>query len=296
MRLNKCPYSALFLIFLISFGTSRAQDLTTGKKVWYSFYTNGKLGQKTTLEYYQLNGFNLNRHSFSFNQQEVLLDYRLKRSHHIYSAYSFSLYKYISAYERRYSLEPNALNTIGFHRLAIGYRHKKRLNATFLLNQDAAIQVYAPRLTKYRARVVYRAKISANRAGWPMRAKPFVQGGIFYYMGGTPIPYYSEEAIDSLGENATPEKIASPNGLHRARVRAGISFKPIKKCENLSLTFYWALNKEFNLFGNDLNSEVPEDVDTGEFNFEPNGENIYNKFNNYHIFGIHLTYLIRRKH
>lgn len=95
---------------------------------------------------------------------------------------------------------------------------------------------------------------------------------LYYYNGG-------KEFEKSLDEQAELSMTDPPNGIHRYRLRAGLSFKPIPRYKPLSLVFYYATQREFNIqgFGNDLNIEV-------DYQNKP-----LLPFNNFNIIGIQAS-------
>ena len=266
----------LILFFFLSFKLF-SQDLLDGDKVWYSTYLNKKINKRFYVDDYFLVAFNGARHSFSFVQNDLALNFRVNRFTNISMMYSRSMYNWNKSYKNVYSQSITALNTIDFNRFALGINHTLRLSPKLRLKQYFNVQYYFPQLEKYQFRFKYDAKISYSFKKTKFRFRPFITQSLFYYLNGIPAFYYTESG--GIGD------YSSPNGIHRSRTKIGVSFRPIKKVKNFSIVAYYTMQKEFNIkgFGNDLNIHQP---------ISSNGVNpsrVVYPFNSYNVFGLQFN-------
>ena len=200
----------------------------------------------------------------------------------IHGGYSFSFFKWFPSYENRYPQQVSPFGTITFHKFSTGITHKfKYRDLPFRFKQDLVAQYFTPKLEKYQFRFLYKFKTTYVNKNLPLNLRPFAQLFLYYYHGGTPIFYFDDE-----GEE---DRYASPNGLHRFRIKSGVSFKPFEKHKFFSVVLYYALNKEFNIdgLGNELNHKRPIDAeDPGRFRQITDVP-----FNNYSILGFQLNFI-----
>jgi hypothetical protein len=153
------------------------------------------------------------------------------------------------------------------------------MGANFRFNQRLVTQYYMPQLEKFRFRGVYSGKLSYRHRKAPLQLTPYVQYFLYYYAGGKEFELEPEEDV-ILGEEEEGLFTDPPNGFHRYRLRAGFRIKPIPQYKPLSLVFYYAMQREFNLpFGNDLNIEV-------EHQQRP-----ILPFNNFNIIGVQANFI-----
>ncbi|MBO6515591.1 MAG: hypothetical protein JJ975_03480 [Bacteroidia bacterium] len=243
------------LVLILMSKKVEAQDLTPGSKMWYSNYTYFKLNSRFYLDNYLVTSFDLKEgHPFGFVQTDLALNYKLSKKLRFLVAYSNAQFRYRDSYEERYDKEPNALNAFSVHRLGVGAQYRLKLTRTFRFNQKLVTQYYVPQLEKFRWRVVYSGKLEYKHRKAPLQMVPYVQYFLYYYAGGKEF-----ELSEDLDEPDDEPQFTDPaNGFHRYRLRAGLRFKPLPSCDPLSLTLYYAMQREFNLdgFGGELNIPV----------------------------------------
>lgn len=253
-----------------------SQDLLEGDKPWYSLYINHTLNKKIYIDDCLLASFNGLQHSFSFLQNDISFNYRCSKKVDVYFRYSYAAYNWTRAYKEVYAQPVSVFNTIGFNRIAIGGKYDLKFRKYWRFDQELGAQFYFPQLEKYQYRFQYNVRLTYRRKKMPMRLRPFVQASLFYYLNGIPDFYYNEDG--SLGE------YKSPDGLHRYRVKYGVSFRPVKSIKKLNMVLYYNTQKEFNLpgLGNDLNvtSPLQESKDIQRIKYP---------LNNYNVYGIQLN-------
>ncbi len=236
---------------------TKAQDLTPGNKVWYSNYTYVRLNSRFYLDNFLVASFDLNEgHPFGFVQTDLGLNYRLSKKVHFLVAYSNTQMRYFDSYEYRYDRESNWWDKFTVHRIGVGGQYRLKLSPKWRFNQKLVAQYYTPQLEKFRFRGVYSGKLSFRHRKAPLQMTPYVQYFLYYYAGGKELEIPQvEETFSEFEEEQFTEP---PNGLHRYRLRAGLRFKPIPSYKPLSMVFYYAAQREFNLdgFGSALNIPV----------------------------------------
>ncbi len=281
--MKKIGFGILLLLF-ISLQSTFSQDLLLGNKIWYSSYIYYKLSNKLSLDAYILNSFDAFDHSFSFNQNDLSLNYKLDSKQSIYVGYTQSFYKWQLFYDK-YGKTISSLKTISFNRIFTGYKYRLNIFPQLRLRNNIGIQYYLSQLEKYQLRFSYKGKLYWYNKNWPMKLKPFTQISLYYYQNGIPVIYY-----DNQGNIAS---FKSPNGLHRYRLKFGVNLKPVKKVKQLGITVYYAIQQEFNLkgFGNDLNVIRPGNTNDIVYSFTPSSYGVKYPFNNFNVLGFQLNFI-----
>tara|TARA_B100000674_G_scaffold223733_1_gene183561 strand:- start:1208 stop:2026 length:819 start_codon:yes stop_codon:yes gene_type:complete len=253
------------------------QDLTNNQKLWLSNYTFVKLNSRFSIDNFYVTSYDLHKNNrFGFAQTDLGLNYRFNKRIRFFIAYSFSQFRFLNSYYKRYDREPNSMGYMGFHRFGFGTQYSYKINRNFRVLNKVVAQLYTPRLQKYKYRYMHVFTLNYRHRKLPFKLRPFAQSFLYYYSGGFNYDYKNEEGeIDS----------APPNGLHRYRVRFGFSFKPVPKMKLLTLKAYYGFQQEFNTpWGNDLNVKR---IGTYTGNMFTDM-----KFNNYTIWGLQLNLIL----
>ncbi len=263
-----------------------SQDLLSGNKIWYSTYINYKLNKRLFIDAYLLNGFDAIPHSFSFNQNDFAINYKINKKQTAYFGYTQSFYKWQPYYDK-YDKFISVFHTISFNRLFAGFKYKLNIFSHFKMQNDIGAQYYLTQLEKYQIRFTDKAKIYWYNKNWPMKIVPSVQLSVYYYQSGIPLVYYND-----LGNIIS---FKSPNGLHRYRVKFGFSFKPFKSFNQLGIKLYYAIQREFNIkgFGNDLNVIRPGTITDILYPYTPSPYGVKYPFNNFKIFGVQINFILK---
>ena len=215
---------------------------------------------------------------------DLSINYKLNPKQSIYAGYTQSFYKWQPFYDK-YNKTISPLQTISFNRIFAGYKYRLNIISRLRLRNNFGVQYYLTQLEKYQLRFTYKGKLYWYDKNLPMKLKPFIQTSLYYYQGGIPIIYYDNQGnIDSF---------KSPNGLHRYRLKFGISLKPVKKVKQLGITIYYAIQQEFNLkgFGNDLNVVRPGTTADIAYSFTPQVSGVKYPFNNFNILGFQINFI-----
>ena len=266
----------ILLILTLVIGLKNyAQDLSNNQKLWLSNYTFVKINSRFSIDNFAVVSYDLNANNrLGFAQTDLGLNYNLRKRLRLFIAYSNNQFRFLNSYYKRYDTDPNSLGMFTVHRLGMGAQHTWKINRNWRFTNKLVGQFYTPKLLKYQFRHMYVGTINYRHRKLPFKFRPFAQGFLYYYSGGFKYDYKDDETgeVESL----------SPNGLHRYRLRAGFSFKPIPKFKPLTLKAYYGFQREFNFpFGNDLNVERIGTY-TG---------NTYTdlKFNDYSIWGLQFN-------
>ena len=274
----------IILSLIIFIQNAFGQDLLLGNKIWYGSYVYQKISNKFFFDAYLLYSFDAFNHTFSFNQNDLSINYKLNSKQSIYAGYTQSFYKWQPFYNK-YNKTISPLQTISFNRVFVGYKYRLNIFPQLRLRNNFGSQYYFTQLEKYQFRFSYKGKLYWLNKNWPMKLKPFTQVSLYYYQNGIPIIYYDNQGNIS--------SFKSPNGLHRYRLKFGISLKPVKKIKQLGITVYYAIQREFNLkgFGNDLNVVRPGTTNDIVYSFTPQVSGVKNPFNNFNIFGFQINFI-----
>ncbi|MEM8894648.1 MAG: hypothetical protein AAGC88_08730 [Bacteroidota bacterium] len=260
-------------------GQAQVESASLDMRPWYSTYINKRINHRWSADMFGLVAMRSMDNDFWLTQVNVGMNYRINRFWTFYFGYGHARYKYTGAWwDRHYpDLEPGIFNTVGFNSVNLSLKRLDPIGRNFSMSNRFIVQKYFPRFEKYGTRLQYALRFDYRRRNLPLAFRPFVQGAIFYYLDGVPANYYDEdfEVVD----------FASPDGLHRYRVRIGFRVNPIPSNRRLNMVFYWGYNREFNGSGNDLNFERPSASGRRTFITYP--------FNNYSILGVQLNLFLR---
>ena len=250
-----------FIIFLsVLPNTINSQDINTTLANYYSYNINFKLNN-SKVYVGQLLAFNNNPNILKFNQFKIGISKRVLKNISIRFFYKPMIL---------YGKSKNFL----YHQLSPSVTLRSKL-FTLPLRNSVTVDLFLPKLKKYKFRFIYTLKLFFKNKYLPFRTTPYIKFQLYYYLNGKPIKYYNRNSSDLLIRN-------SPNDFHRFRLGMGIRFRPIKY---FYITLYYTLQKEFN-------TSLTEN----------RGLNIWNKkqtkiqspFNNYQILGLNFSYSIRK--
>ncbi len=251
-----------FIIFLFTFPkTINSQDINTTLANYYSYNINFRLNNNTKIYIGQILAFKNIPNRLKFNQFKIGINKRVQKNITISFFYKPMIF---------HGKSKNFL----YHQLSPSVTYRSKL-FTLPLRNSFTVDLFLPKLKKYKFRFIYTLKYFFRNKYLPFRATPYIKFQLYYYLNGKPIKYYNVNSSELLIKN-------SPNDFHRFRLGMGIRFRPIK---HFYITLYYTLQKEFN-------TSLTKN----------RGLNIWNKkhtkiqspFNNYQILGLNFSYSIRK--
>ncbi len=130
-------------------------------------------------------------------------------------------------------------------------------------------ELHSSKETNYKYRILYITRLTTKKRFGFLRLKPSISYWLFYNIGGRPIKYYDEN------ENFVVQQ--TPDGFHRGRLSLNLNSKVTN---NLNITLYTMMQREFNLFSNDYRK-----INV----LNPIRGRIIRPFNNYNVIGITAT-------
>jgi hypothetical protein len=247
-------FKTLFLssLFLASILFVNAQN---DLRSWNSAQLNFSFTKKLDLRFSHLRGYNIsNGFSSDFSQSSIHIDYD---------------------FNKRFSMSTGA--TLGSFSAADGanrfvLRGTYKIPLADVLNWSNSVQgeIHSSNETRYRYRLIYITRLSTKKRLDFLRLSPSVSYSLFYNIGGNPIQYYDK--------NEAPTIKQTPDGFHRGRLSFSLNFKITK---NLSLSVYYMMQREFNLFSDDNHKMNILDPVTGR---------IVRPFQNYNVVGTTLSF------
>ena len=282
MLMIKLQSSFLLLFFLLFTSGSIAQDLTGEKKFEYSSYLYFKVNKKIYIDNFNLMCFDSRRHIFNFMQNDLTFNFKINKRLILMLGDAIYANNWSPQYLKAY---PNkiAFGAIFFNRPTIGIKYKYNFTRKLELEENMTFQYFTPSMEKYHARITLGSKLTYDNKKWPLEFEPFTQIILYYYLGGEPMLYYSDDG--------SFDGYYSPNGLHRYRFRLGFKIKPVKAWKNLDLMLYVAGQKEYNipwLGGHDINFSTPTQGLTDK-------QRTSLPFNDYSILGFQINYVFGKK-
>lgn len=239
------------LFFLISFASNSQNDLQN----WNSLQLDLSLSKKLDLRVGHMRAFNIsNNYSSEFNQSSIRLDYD---------------------FTKRFSMSAGAIlgslsDADGANRALV--RGTFRIPIADVVNWSNSIQgeAHSSRETRYRNRIIYMTRLATKKRLEFLRLSPSVAYSLYYNIGGNEIQYF-----DKTG---TPTTRQTPDGFHRGRLFLNLNSKISK---NLSLTLYYMMQREFNLFSDDYHKMNIVNPGTGI---------VVRPFDDYNVVGTTLTF------
>lgn len=300
-RVSSIKSAAVALVMVCSAGGAFGQDVIEdvpgeaglSQRVWYRNYVSIKLHPKWSIDNALILGLRDVNHKFSFVQGGVGVTYRFNRFWSTRLSYESTFFKHSNFWRNNYDLEPGFANSVHFQSFGLNVKRTDDIGQKFRLKQTVEGKFFTPRYQKFQTRLRYGVHFAYRKKDLPLRMRPFVSASVYYYLGGQEIYYgtgapmeeeetFEGELEEEQADIEPVEMEASPNGFHRAFLRAGVNFKPYKAKWAPSITVYYAYSREFNLGGNALN--VPIQNEVGEI------ERIQAPFNNYGVIGLQLNW------
>jgi len=270
---------AILSITLMTSVLGQVDSSSPEVRPWYSVYINKKINHRWSVDGFSLLAMRSMKQDFWLTQFSLGANYRVDRFWTVSVAYGHSRYKHTGRWwDRNYpNLEPGIFGTVAFQSLGVTLRRTDRISKKLRLSNRIAAIKYFPRFQKFGTRIQLTSQLNYVKRDLPFGVRPFVSGVLYYYLDGVPVNYYDEEfeVID----------VASPDGLHRYRIRFGVNFRPVPSVKRLSMNIYYGINREFNGSGNDINFLRPSSSGERFFTTYP--------FNNYNILGVQANYFLR---
>ena len=271
MKLSYCISITIFVFNLFThpcFGQD--ENLEPGIRPWYSLSLSKTFNKKLSISQYSLVALRSKSHEFWLGQVDWSVRYRMNKRFTFQIGYGQTFYKYSEWWESRYEHDPVFSHLIRFHILTTGIQHKYYPNRTLSLSNKIVIQHYLPAFEKYQTRFRWISRIELRSIKSKQRIRPYLEASLYYYLNGQSVNYDAEE-------------ILAPNGLHRYRLKAGMSFRPLRRMKGLTVSVYTFYNREFNLsaLGSPLNVSIPT---------SQSKEIVRLPFAKYGVMGIHFSY------
>lgn len=281
----------IILFLLCKLSGIYGQDLVLGAKNWYIYNVGLDVGKNIKTKFTQLYSVDLPDYRLGFVQTDILFAYRIFGKQFIKFEYSLGNYRWSPSLIAQ-GLRQDILNMVSFNRLNLNYeishgliKNIKNLN----LSHEIEAQVFFPQPEKHRTRFVYNTTLRYAIKKSKTNISANIGTSIFYYLGGRPIGIYDE--LGNLTSNS------STNGIHRFRIKGGVSVKPYKKIP-FTLTLFAIQQWEFNtrLFPNSrLNYTRTIPISSIQYPFNPADFNTAQPFNNYFTLGLSVSYIFKLK-
>lgn len=278
--------------FALSTNTSFSQDVISEQggeekipqRVWYKNYISIRLHPKWSIDNSLMFGLRSVKHDFAFVQIGVGVTHRFNKFWSMRAGYESTFFKHSNWWRNRYNVEPGVFNSVHFQSFSLNVKRRDNIGEKFRLTNTLEGKFFTPRYEKFQTRIRLGTHFGYRKKDLPWQLRPFVSASVYYYLNGRQVEY--TEVGDPVEEGGEPEIVtftAAPNGLHRALIRIGTSFKPFKAKKAPSFSLYYGFNREFNSgIGNELNIEPAEGT---------NGK-VRLPFNNYGILGFQVNWFL----
>ncbi len=255
MKKSVLSVFVLFLVLLLGKDVF-AQDLPLGLKNYYNVGLDMRLSKRWTARVKQLYGFDVRpNYQLRLLLNTVSMEYRLNRSMRVELAYRPMYFRGNTRF-------------LWYHRISARTSHSQRLG-DFRWKNSITAEWFFPQLAKYKYRFIWASRFYLPSINF-WRARPYLQGQLYYYLDGKPLKYY-----DAGGEWLVTQ---APNDFHRFRLSVGMRFRPSRA---LRLSLYYTLQKEFNTnFSQNRDINVPN----------KSGTKIRYAFNDYAVIGASLSF------
>lgn len=253
MNRNYC----LLVLFVFISGSLQAQSEW---KNWYSAQLDLGVTKKFDLRVSHLRSYVLsNNYSNDFNQSAVHLDYD---------------------FTKKFSLSAGA--TINGSQSAAEGKNRVSLRATYKIHLADVLtwsnslqgELHSASETRYRERVILITKLGTKKRLEFLRLSPSVSYSLFYNIGGNPVQYYDPKTGEPLIKNQA-------DGFHRGRLNVNLNSKIT---DRFSVSVYYMLQREFNLFTDEFHQINVVNPNTGK---------VTRRFDNYQVAGVNLNYEIK---
>lgn len=241
---------SICIFFSIAFSGYSQNDLQN----WNSLQLTLSILKKLDVRLSHLRAYNIsNGYSSDFNQSSVRLDYD---------------------FTKRFSMSGGAvLGSLsaadGANRIVL--RGTYRIPIADVINWSNSIQgeIHSSNETRYRNRVVYITRVGTQKRLEFLRLSPSVAYSLYYNIGGNQIQYFDKTGIPTIRQ--------SPDGFHRGRLSINMNSKISK---TFSLTLYYMMQREFNLFSNEYHKMNVVNPATGK---------VIRPFDDYNVIGTTLA-------
>jgi Protein of unknown function (DUF2490) len=219
---------------------------------WNGVTVSGSLTEKLSARFGHTRAYNMSeKYQNVFNQTQLQLSYELTKRWDIQGGVQFIT-----------PTSDKKTRTRVFVRAA----HTTRINKQFNWTNSLRIETNSKAETRFRERIILTTRLGLRKRLELLRLAPSVSYSLFYNIGGNPIRYYDENAVQIARQ--------TPDGLHRSRLTINLNSKINSY---LSVSLYYMRQQEFNLL-------VPE---TRKMNvLDPVRNRILRPFNNYNTLGI----------
>lgn len=254
--ITKCKSVLPAFILLFSVSISRSQN---DLKNWNTAQLNLSLTKKLDLRFSHLRAFNItNGYGSDFNQSTAQLSYDLTKKLDIAAGYT---------------LGGSSSLTDGGSRITVKLGYKVKL--ANVLNWSNSIQgeMHSASETRYHYRLIYNTRLSPKKRLDFLNLSPALSYSLFYNIGGDPIQYYDSKT-------GIPTVRQTPDGFHRGRLMINLNSKVTKQ---FSVSVYYMMQREFNLFTNEYQRMNITKPTTGR---------IVRAFDNFNVVGLTLQYNI----
>jgi len=245
---------ALFLswLFLLSVLSGNAQN---DLKNWNAAQLGFSLTKKLDLQFSHLRGYNIsNGFNSEFNQSSVRLDYDFTKRISIATG---AVLGSLSAAD-------------GANRFLLRGTYKMPIAEVLGWSNSIQGEIHSANETRYRYRLIYITRLAARRRLDFLKLSPSVSYSLYYNIGGNPIQYYDKDESPVIQQ--------TPDGFHRGRLSFNLNSRITK---NISLSLYYMMQREFNLFTNEYHEMNIVDPATGE---------IVRPFQDYNVIGTTLSF------
>lgn len=245
-----------FFLLLISLpGFLHAQQEV---RYWGSFYLNVPLTKKFDMRMNYLRSIESKESETrtNFNWYQIRFNYEINKNWDVQAGTSWMHL-------------PSSLITT--NRVFGRVFKRTKINNRFILRNGIQIEHHSEEEKRFDRRVILISRLGLRKRIELLKLAPSVSYLLFYNIGGTPLKYF----------NASEEQIAfqEANGFHRGRLVLNLNAKVTKQ---LRANVFYMNQHEFNLGKETRNINV----------LNPNTGRIQRPFNNYHVFGISLSYTL----
>jgi hypothetical protein len=249
--LKKSKYFMILVAFLTGFNCFGQSEW----KSWNSAQLELSLTKKLDLRFSHLRGYNINNgFSSEFDQSSIRLDYDFNKR---FSIATGAVLGSLSAAD-------------GANRLLLRGTYKIPLAEVLSWSNSIQGEAHSANETRYRYRLVYITRLVTKRRLDFLRLSPSVSYSLFYNIGGNSIQYYDKNDFPSVQQ--------TPDGFHRGRLSFNLNSRITK---NLSLSLYYMMQREFNLFASDYHKINIVNPGTGK---------IVRRFQDYNVIGTTLSF------
>ncbi|MEP7375318.1 MAG: DUF2490 domain-containing protein [Chitinophagaceae bacterium] len=247
----KAVLSVAILLFSASKSWSQAEF-----KNWNSAQLNLSLTKKVDLRFSHLRAFDISQgYKSDFNQSSVQMGYDLTKKTNIALGYTVS--------------GAGSL-TDGGNRISARAGYKVNMLKVLSWSNSIQGELHSKSETRYHYRIIWNTRISPKKRLDFLNLSPSISYSLFYNIGGASIQYY-----DKTGSRAVRQ---TPDGFHRGRLVFNLNSKVT---QHFSVSVYYMMQKEFNLFTNGYRRINITKPTTGR---------VVRAFDNFNVIGLSLLY------